>query len=174
MAVERRARGLEAVRGFAAAALVRDLAVEAPERDLEAAALLRDLEADALVPDLEADLLVPDLEADVLVPDLEAEALVPDLVRALPALRPLVPLAFARVRAALRADAERLAAFWPRVRAALRAAVLRSPLSVWVLSSCTRPSRRSTASRSGFGACLPSDTWAGSSESSRATLFRIP
>ena len=103
LAVERRARGLDAV------APERDLAVEAPARDLEAAVPVRDFEADALVR-LADPLLAP---LPLLVPD------------------------FARVRAALRADAERLAAFCLRVRAALRAAVWRSPLSVWPLSSLT-------------------------------------
>ena len=105
--------------------------------------------------------------------DFVAEALV-RLADPLLAPLPLLVPDLARVRAALRADAERLAAFCLRVRAALRAAVWRSPLSVWLFSSLTTPSRRSTASRSGLGACLPPDTWAGSLERSLATLFRIP
>jgi hypothetical protein len=156
---------------LAAEALLRDLAAEAPEPDLAAEALLRDLGAEAPEPDWPAEAAVRDLAAEAPVRDLAAEAPVRDLAVA---VARLPPLDLARVRAALRAAVERVAAFWLRVRAALRAAVLRSPRLVWLFSSCTSPSRRSTASRRGFGACLPFDTWAGSSDSSRATLFRSP
>ncbi|MGZ5339515.1 MAG: hypothetical protein ACXWEE_07945 [Thermoleophilaceae bacterium] len=77
LAVERRARGLDAV------APVRDFGAEALVRDLEAAVPVRDFEAEALV------------------------RLADPLLAPLPLLAP----PFARVRAALRADAARLVAF---------------------------------------------------------------
>lgn len=169
-----------ALRDLAAERARRDLAAVVPEPDFEAAALVRfdadpavrDFAAEAAARDFEVEAPERDFDAEAPERDLDAEA--PERDFAADAPERVLRLPCERVRAALRAAAERPAAFWLRVRAALRPAVLRVPLSVWPFSSCTSPSRRSTASRSGFGACLPLDTCPGSFESSRATLLRIP
>jgi hypothetical protein len=158
-------------RDFGADAPLRDFAAEAARRVFEAEELVRDFAAVAPLRDFAAVAPLRDFAAVAPLRDFVPEALVLDLAARVERL-PELPCA--RVRAALRAAVERVAALRLRVRAALRAAVWRSPLSVWPFNSATRASRRSTESRSALGACLPSDTWPGKADRSRATLFRIP
>jgi len=158
-------------RDFRADAPLRDFVAEAARRVFEAEAPLRDFAAVAPLRDFAAVAPLRDFAAVAPLRDFVPEALVRDC--AAPVER-LPELPCERVRAALRAADERLAALRLRVRAAFRAAVWRSPLPVWPFSSATSASRRSTESRSAFGACLPLDTWSGNADSSRATLFRIP
>jgi hypothetical protein len=108
---------------------------------------------------------------------LRALARLAEVLRRVPAvlpaleLRPVVVLR--RVPAGLRALA-RLADARRRVRAGLRAGVELPPTPAWLRSSSITAWRRSTASRTGFGARLPLVTCRGTSASWRATFLRTP